>query len=627
MPIEHPFDRLRLRRSWPGVAAIVLIACHFALIWHGRTRQWITYDEHAHLPAGLSYIQKRTFFVYHHNPPLIRLLSALPVALAGPVVDYGRSFRYVPGARPEWELGDRFLRANGPKTFEYYKMARAVIAILSVAGALVVFAWSRALFGNLGGLISLALWCLSPDILAHGQLATTDVGATFFGLSSAYVFWRFLRRPTLGWCVLAGVSLGCAVASKFTMLALYPAYAAVGIVNSVTSELRRRRGFGPDMVPSGRTADLQDFLIILLTSLFIVNSVYLFEGSFQPLGSFEFQSRLLTAPDPSSNDSGRSNRFSGTWLSAIPMPLPYHFITGLDAQKFDSDLGFLNYFSGTFRQGGWGTYYLVAILIRQPLGTLALAVAAMLIALLKPCCRRDGTTELLLFLPGAAFFALVAFQLGVQYSRYLIPMLPFVYIWMGRLGPWLMASPRLSKTLPVLIAGSWSALSGVAVHPHELSYFNELVGGAVSGHEYLLESSDWGQDALALKEWMDDHPRTSPLHLAYFGTADPLYLGLSYTPAPFWEPSGNLQDSRESAGERHDEELHYYAVSVQLLHGLSWAIGDGRGHRLDVPWDGFAYFSTLRPIARAGYSILIYQASPSLLDSVRRSWKPSAPPR
>ncbi len=352
MVIEHLFDRPRLRRFWPAAAAVVLTLCHFALIWHGRTRQWITYDEYAHLPAGLCYLQKRTFFVYHHNPPLIRLLSALPVALAGPVVDYGRSFYYVPGARPEWELGDRFLRANGPKTFEYYKMARAPIAILSVAGALVVFAWSRTLFGNLGGLISLALWCFSPDILAHGQLATTDVGATFFGLLSAYVFWRFLRRPTLGWCVLAGVALGCAVASKFTMLVLYPAYAAVFLAGSVASELRRRRGLQSTMVPSRRNADLQEFLIIVLVSILIVNSIYLFEGSFRPLGSFEFQSRLLTAPDPSSNNYlGRSNRFSGTWLSAIPIPLPYHFITGLDAQKFDSDLGFINYFSGTFRQG------------------------------------------------------------------------------------------------------------------------------------------------------------------------------------------------------------------------------------------------------------------------------------
>ena len=44
-----------------------------------------TVDEVVHLPAGVTYWQKRTFRLYHHNPPLIKLVAALPVSWPGRV--------------------------------------------------------------------------------------------------------------------------------------------------------------------------------------------------------------------------------------------------------------------------------------------------------------------------------------------------------------------------------------------------------------------------------------------------------------------------------------------------------------------------------------------------------------
>ena len=44
-----------------------------------------TVDEVVHLPAGITYWQKRTFRLYHHNPPLIKMIAALPVVWAQPV--------------------------------------------------------------------------------------------------------------------------------------------------------------------------------------------------------------------------------------------------------------------------------------------------------------------------------------------------------------------------------------------------------------------------------------------------------------------------------------------------------------------------------------------------------------
>ena len=47
-----------------------------------------TVDEVVHLPAGITYWQKGTFRLYHHNPPLVKLVAALPVICwANPVTE------------------------------------------------------------------------------------------------------------------------------------------------------------------------------------------------------------------------------------------------------------------------------------------------------------------------------------------------------------------------------------------------------------------------------------------------------------------------------------------------------------------------------------------------------------
>ena len=40
-----------------------------------------------HLPAGISYWQKGTFRLYHHNPPLVKLVAAWPALRAGVVTE------------------------------------------------------------------------------------------------------------------------------------------------------------------------------------------------------------------------------------------------------------------------------------------------------------------------------------------------------------------------------------------------------------------------------------------------------------------------------------------------------------------------------------------------------------
>src|SRR5690606_25982022 len=117
-----------------------------------------TIDEVAHLPAGVTYWQTGTFRLYPHNPPLVKMAAALPVVMAGP----NMAGIY---ARPSWEvqppihasIAHEFMAENADRYFELFTLGRMVIPAFSVLGGLVVFLWSRRLYGPWGGLLSLVL--------------------------------------------------------------------------------------------------------------------------------------------------------------------------------------------------------------------------------------------------------------------------------------------------------------------------------------------------------------------------------------------------------------------------------------------------------------------------------------
>src|SRR4051812_49983918 len=66
------------RVTWLLVAAI--LAAHYVLAALSLRQENPTIDEVNHLPAGISYWKAGTFKLYHHNPPLLKLVAALPVA-------------------------------------------------------------------------------------------------------------------------------------------------------------------------------------------------------------------------------------------------------------------------------------------------------------------------------------------------------------------------------------------------------------------------------------------------------------------------------------------------------------------------------------------------------------------
>lgn len=315
-----------------GVAFLV-VAVHTVLLWWNGWVHSIVRSEDAHLGSGLSHCCFMRFDLYRVNPPLIRVVASLPVVASRPVVQWGR---YSVGSRDrcEYLVGADFLDANGAKTIGLIQRARWVCISFSLLGAWVCFRWAKVLSGMVAGLLAIILWCLSPYILGHGATIMPDVPSAAMGVAAVYCFWQWLREP--GWLrvIVGGVALGLAELCKFTLLIFYPLLPLLWLAYRLPA-WRSRAFTRSDWLRQGAMV-----ASLLLLSVYIINCGYLFEDTLTPLEEFRFQTTMFTGCD-SLNDvpPEGANRFAGTWIGKLPVPLPANMVQGIDTQRYDFERG------------------------------------------------------------------------------------------------------------------------------------------------------------------------------------------------------------------------------------------------------------------------------------------------
>lgn len=575
-------------RAWIVPACLLLI--HACLLVASSLLQFPTRNEVAHVPAGLTYWRTGNFSLYNVNPPLGKMLATLPTLFLNPNTD-GIESSTIPGKRLEWAAAQRFAEANSANYFQIMWSARLAGILWSVLGGIVVYRWATELYTSRGGLLVLALWCFEPNVIAHSQLATPDTPATVMGVTATYVFWKYLNAGTWKWATFAGIALGIAQLTKFTMLVLYAVWPVLAVIlwwgnaNSPASRL------------NVRTRAAQGALIALL-SVWLINVGYGFEDVLIPLGRYEFVSSSLAGRGTVWEDANSTpisgNRFRGTMLGSLPVPLPYDYLSGLDIQRRDLEGTGMqpSFLAGEWRQGGWWYYYLYGLLVKVPTGTLILALWSLLLTFTKSPQSANWRDELTLWLPAVVMLILTSSQTGFSHHfRYVLPIAPFVFIATGKLAGLVRFSTRKAGFAVLLLLG-WSTLSSLAVYPHSLSYFNEFAGGPDSGYKHLADSNiDWGQDVYFFKSWADRHQEARPLNVAFNSAVSLKVVGLNYEPiGPHLRPG-------------------WYAVDL-------WNLTRQNGR--------FTYFRKFQPVARAGYSIYLYHLTSEDCDRLREE---AGPPR
>jgi len=601
-------------------ASRIATSCAIALLFiHTFLLSWVAYvsspnlDEPGHLASGISHWEYGRFELYRVNPPLVRMVAAIPILLTNAQTDWGAWNIHSPYSRSEFPVGTRFVALNGEVGFWYFTLARWACIPLCLVGLWTVYLWAKSLYGATAGLMAMSLYCFCPNCVAWGASITPDAAGTSFGVLAAYLYWRWLQTPTWGRALQAGLGLGLAELAKGTLIVFFVVWPALWFIDFIVSRQRRRQ---TEISSSNADAAVQDIVVvtatrppfqqlagIILVAVYLLNLGFGFEGSFKPLRDYTFVSRALSGQD---RPPEGANRFVGTWLEALPVPLPENYVRGLDVQKYDFERGKWSYLLGEQRPRGWWYYYFVAFLVKTPVCTIVMFAVATTLALSRNSYRSNWRNEWTLLLPAVVIMALVSSQTGFsRYLRYALPVLPFAYIHVSRVAVLFAARNRLFSGL---LATCWlgSFVESHTVYPHSLSFFNVAVGGPLNGQTCLLDSNiEWGQDLLYLRRWYDSNTEARPLHLAFFGDfhVNPQSAGIVFEPVPGFL---GAEHQDQSSGELLGPQPGWFAVSINHLYGY---------RHLESDRPKYTYFQRLKPVARAGYTIVVYYLT---LDEANR---------
>ncbi len=530
----------------------MLLITQASLLAYSATKHSPTYLEPAFLVSGISHWQFGRFELYRVNPPLARMVAALPLLILGCETDWS-GFHDGPGSRSEFALGKDFIKVNRGRSQTLFVYARWACIPFALIGGYYAYRWAKDLYGEAAALLTLVLWTFEPNLLAHAELITPDSACTSFGIAAGYWYWRWLRQPTWLGAGIAGLFLGLAELSKMTWLILFGLWPALWLIwrwrsqtisihdstlttmHGATAHLYQKRpddpfALGPHaqssqcMLPHCggaqpfplRTQNActrpswQQLAAIGVIALYILNLGYAFTGTFTELREFTFVSKIFTGLEEPGQPG---NRFRDSIFGKLPMPMPKQYLLGLDSQQRDFEsYDDLSYLRGQWRQGGWWYYYAYGLLVKVPCGTWLLAGLVSICRMTRRGISGSFFNEIILLLPAIVLLVIASAETAFNlHLRYVFPSLGLALIYLGQSAS--SASQRFTvANVTSYACALYSVVSFIAIYPNHLGYFNDFVGHASHGHNHLLGSSlDWGQDWLYLKASLEKGELSAPL--------------------------------------------------------------------------------------------------------------------
>ncbi len=513
-----------------GVALV--LAVHASLALWAVSKKSVTADEVLHLTAGYAYWHLQDYRLHPENGILPQRWAAIPAALAKAPFPKLEGNAYWRSSEVQ-VIGHQFFYETGHDHFPMLMRARAMIAVFSVGTGLLVFLWSRKLFGTAGGFVSLVLFAFCPTFLAHGVLVTSDMCMAFFFLASCGAWWRHLHRPGAGAWMLSAIVFGLACVAKHSAAVLIPMMVVMACGRAWNPEplVLFGRAFRTRAGKVGAAA--LSALAHGGVAAIVIWSCYGFNyGAFNPaLPAAAHFVRPWEVLDLHIGGIGKFIRLLESWRV-----LPESFLYG-SAYVVETAQVRSAYLNGDYSTTGWVSFFPWTFALKTTLALLAatLLVGAMILARWRrtPSAVRP---DLYAVTPLAVLFGVYwAISLGSNLNighRHILPTYPVLFIAAGALGHWLFSRGIGRVAVLALLAGQVTETARIA--PSFLAYFNALGGGPANGHRHLVDSSlDWGQDLPELKRWLDAHAGIAPVFLSYFGLGEPDYYGIRAKRLPF----------------------------------------------------------------------------------------------
>ncbi len=417
-----------------------------------------------------------------------------------------------------------------------------------------IYRWAVRLYGVYAGLFALTLYVFNPYIIAHATIISTDMTIVCFTFFATYYFWKFCEHPSYRRLVVAGITLGFALLSRYSGVLLFPIFCILEFLLWLynRSQPEIHRPFHPAKIL------VIGLIVIICIALFILEAGYLFD--MQPLRSFRSEQR-----------SDIMYRI----FQEIPIPFGA-YINGIRLhQSFLFWMVRKYFFAGqTWTSPPW-YYNVYALLLRNPVSMTIFFLVSVLSWI--GTSRKFVLDEMFLVVPALFIFSYFSFFFPVYGLRFILPIYPFLFVFMSRVITWNILKKTSVRIIFITLI-VWYVLSDASAFPHYFAYCNELIGGMENGRQWF--DIDSGQDLKGLGQYMQQ-AQIPFVKLAYSGKGIPEYYGVRYVP---------LSESEECQPTNG-----VIAISVSKLRGT-------KEHDAGC----YDWLKVYEPVDKIGYSIFIY---------------------
>lgn len=478
-------------------------------------RESQTWDEANHIFAGYRTWTDGDFGLNPEHPPLVKLLATIPLLraqLKNPVLEE-RYFK-----EDAFLRGKEFLYQNDAD--KILARTRTAAAVLTLLTALVVFLATREMFGRGAAFVALILLTFDPNLLAHGALITNDVGFACFMLLSVYTFYRFVKSPAALRLVVAGASVGLALAVKHTGVLIVP----ILFLLALSEILRNVFASDREKITRHALKTLGSLVLIMLIGWVVLWSFYRFRYDARPHG-------LQLNPPLAEYVKGLEPHEAWPISTMARLRiLPESYLYGLVDIKLTANY-YTSYVLGKVYAHSVWFYFPVTFLIKSTVGVLALSLLSLAVVVSG---RLSRGREILFLLVPPGVYLVVALTAGMNIGvRHVLIVYVFVYVLIGG-AAW--ALIRRSRRRAYIV-GALLLLhlgSSLMAFPNYIAYGNELWGGPSQTYRYLSDSNaDWGQQLKSVKQYLDQRG-VKDCWFVYFaeGVAEPSYYGIPCKPLP-----------------------------------------------------------------------------------------------
>lgn len=498
------------------ILIILLSVFSFFLITNAK-KDAITSDEPVHIAAGYLKTFGEFRFNFEH-PPLINYLTGWSIRL------FAHPNKAIHDPGEQYAYGDDFLFLSGNDAQEILFAGRLPIIVFSILLALLIFYWARSLWGYWGGMIAMLLVVFCPTLLAHGKLATTDMGSTFFLVLSMWGLYWLSQKFTFKKILIFSLIIGLTIASKYSCVIIIPIIGLIFLIFLILKKITIKQFFG--------------YLLMIGTISTIILWLCYFISMYE---TFSWN------PDPYTLHVLFHGKNLNHWYSQLlVMPFDY-YMRGYMFVKDHAELGHMSFLDGQMRIEGWWYYFPLAIWYKTLIPTLILFILSIL-AMFKIRSKNFSDELLIFILPVVYLLFSMTTKLNIG-LRHMMLVYPFMYITIGRLALVKFKNKTLNFLYLFILFGLlvWVAVESSFFYNSSIAYFNQIVGGPQNGYRHLSDSNvDWGQDLSRVDEYMkkkeynytmltcDETPRYDYYHVNHTKMGEEIDPSVNYIAIRDW---------------------------------------------------------------------------------------------